>query len=315
MKFTFNPNDVHTEEALSSVSQAYRNEETVWREVAPLVDVENRSDKYYVFDEMEHYEAPDDRTAPNADAKEIVQKLSDDSYSVKDHALGAWVPVEAIEAADDPIRPEGRAVEGIRSRLELAHEKRVADRVFTAANHAAGYKKTLSGTSQWNDASSDPIEELLAALDVPLQRPNRLLLGADVWRTLRTHPSIIAAIFPTGGNAGTGGVMATAQALAEVLEIEQVIIGRARYNAAKQGQAGSLARIWGKHALLYYREQNPGIDTAAFAATFSETQSNIVRDFDPKKGVKGSVYVKDGWNEDVKIISQKSAYFLESVVA
>lgn len=312
---TSNVNDVHTQEALSNISQAYRNEETIWRDVAPLVQVQKRSDKYYVFDEMEAFETVDDATAPNADAREIIQKLSDDNYSVTDHALGAWLPQETVDEADDPIQPKGRKIEGIRSRLELNHEKRVADIVFAASTYASGYKTTLSGTSQWSDSSSDPINALLEALDIPLQRPNRLVLGAEVWRTLRLHPKVVAAIFPTGGNAGSGGLLAGVEQLASVLEIDRVMVGRARYNTSNRGQTGSLSRIWGKHAALVYTEETPGRDTPTFAATFSESQSNPYEEFDGKKGVKGSWYLKDAWNEDVKVISQKSGYFFENAIA
>ena len=315
MPYTFDPNDVHIQQALTTISQAYRNEETIWREVAPLVSVDKRSDKYYVFDEMEMFANGRDNTAPNADANEIVQRFSDDNYSVNDRALGAYVSVETLENADDQIRPEGRAVEGIRRRLELNHELRVASGVFTAAAHPSGYKTTLSGTSQWSHADSNPITAITAAMDIPLQRPNRLLLGSETWRYLRTHPAVIAAIYPLGGNAGTGGLMASTQALADVLELGMVVVGRTRYNTAAEGQAGSLARIWGKHALLYYRDPAPSRETPTFAVTFSESISNPVRDFDPKKGVKGSVYVKDGWNETIKIVSAKSAYFWENAVA
>ena len=313
-RFVFNPADVHIDAALTTISQGYRNEETVWRQVAPLVPVTRRSDRYFIFGEAEHYETTDDSTAPNADAREIVQRLSDDSYRVTDHALGAWVPVEAIENAADPIEPEARAIEGIRRRLELRHELRVAQLVFAVANYPTDLRVTLSGTSQWSNTASNPVREILTRLDLPLQRPNRLLLGANTWRELRQHASVVSAVFPAGGNAATGGRATLAQ-FAELVEVEQVIVGRARHNAANPGQTTALARIWGNHAVAYYLEPRPSIETATFAVTFSESQSNIVREFDAKKGVKGSVYVKDGWNQVVRLISPRSAFFWENAVA
>lgn len=315
MAYMFDPNDVKLNEGLRTISQAYRNEDTVWREVAPIIPVTKRSGKYFVFDAFEAFATTDDTTAPHADAKQIYQKLSDDNYSVQDHALEAPVSVEALEEADDELALEGNALEGVRGRLELNHELRVAQQLFSAATYTADYKATLSGTAQWSDATSDPIQTIIEKMDVPLQRPNRLLLGHEVWRRLRSHPKVVSAIYPTGGNAGTGGLLASTQQLAEVLEIEQIVVGRARYNTAKDGQPGALARIWGDHALLYYRDPAPSRNTATFAATFSETQTNIVRYLDQRKGVKGSVYVKDGWNEDIKIISARSAFFFENAVS
>lgn len=322
MPYVFDPNDVHINTALTNISQAYKNEELVADRVSPRIPVTFRSDKYYILDEMEAFNVASDATAPNTDAREIAITLSSDEYAVKDYALGAWVPRETIANADDPVNPLGRAVEGIRNRLLLAREKRVADLVFAAATYPVGYKTTLADGSRWDDYTTgtpnvDPIEQLLGYMDIPLQRPNRLLIGAAAWAALRVHPAVVASIYPLGGNAGTGGVggtFASAAALAEVLELDEVIVGRARYNTAAAGQAGSLSRIWGNHALLYYQEQSPSLDTPTSFFSFETTASNIVRDFDPKKGVMGSEYVKDGWSHVDKVVSAKSAYFIETVV-
>jgi len=318
MGYAFDPNDVHIQTALTNISQAYRNDELVADRVAPRIKVEHRSDKYYVLDEMEAFNVQADRTAPNADANEIVISLSDDEYAVKDYALGSWVPREAIANADDPVDPLGRAVEGIKNRLMLAREKRVADLAFAAATYGSGYKTQLSGTTQWSHADADPVNAILTALDVPLQRPNRMIVGAEVWRVLRQRAEIVAAAFPLGGNAASGGLVggwATTQAVAQMLELDEIVVGRARYNSAAAGQTGVLSRVWGKHALLYYQEESPSRDTPTSFFTFETTDSAIVRDFDPKKGVKGSEYVKDGWSHVEKLVSGKSCYFFEDAVA
>ncbi|AFZ66989.1 hypothetical protein [Deinococcus peraridilitoris] len=313
---SFNPNDVHTKQTLTDFSVKYVNAEAIWRKLAPLKQVKKRSDKYTIFDKATAFEQSDDTTAPNADANEITLKTSEDNYSVKDHALGAWVPQEAVDEADDPIKPELDAVESIKQQLENRHEKRVADRLFVATAYLAGNKRTLAGTSQWSDfVNSDPIGDLTNEIENMIVRPTLLAIGADVWKILRRHPKVAAAIFPMGGNAQAGGTLTTLAQLAEVLELEEVVVGRARVNTANPGAAATLARAWGKHALLARVIANPGLNDVSLAVTFSESQSNIVRDFDGKKGVKGSVYVKDGWNEDVKVIASDAGFFFENAVA
>lgn len=315
MAYEFNPNDVHAQQALNDFSVRYQNEETVWRDVMPLKTVKKRSDRYYVFDRATAFEQTDDTTAPNADANEITLKMSDDNYSVKDHALAAWVPVETIENADDAIKPELDAAESVRAQLENRHEVRVAGKIFVAGAYGAQNKVTLAGASQWSDyVNSDPLSALMAAIDALIVRPNRLLLGADTWRVLRQHPKLAAAIFPLGGNANRGGTLATAEALAALLELDKVVIGRARVNTAAPGQNANIVRAWGKHALLYKFVENPGQNDVTLGVTFSESQSNPVRDIDKKKGVKGSVYIKDGWNEDIKIVAADAGYFFENAV-
>jgi hypothetical protein len=317
MPYEFNPNDVHTMQTLTDFSVRYMNEETIWRKVAPIKSVKKRSDKFVVFDKATAFDITDDSTAPNSDANEISLKMSDANYSVNDRALGAWVPVETIENADDPIKPELDAVQAVKNQLENRHELRVAQRFFSAATYPVGNKVTLAGTSQWSDyTNSDPLAALTAQIDALIVRPNKLILGADTWRVLRQHPRIAGAIFPLGGNANRGGTMATAAALADLLELDEVVVGRARVNTANVGAASpTLVRAWGKHALLARILDNPGDQDVTLAVTFSESQSNPVRDFDKKKGVKGSIYIKDGWNEDARAIATDAGFFFENAVA
>lgn len=316
MPFEFNPNDVHAQTALSDLSIRYQNEETIWRKAAPLKQVKKRADLYYVFDKDTAFNIIDDTTAPNADANEITPKLSTDNYSVKDHALAAWVPVETIENADDALQPELDAMTNVRQQLENQHERRVAATLFAPATYAAGNKTTLSGTSQWSDyVNSDPLVAIMAQRDSLLVPPNTLILGADTFRILRLHPKVAASANPLGGNANKAGYLVVASVIAEILELDQVLIGRTRINTAAPGQTPVYARCWGKQALLARIVENPGQNEATLAVTFSESQSNPVRDFDAKKGVKGSVYVKDAWNEVVKMIAPDIGFLFDQAVA
>lgn len=314
--FEFNPTDVHAVTALSDLSIRYQNEETIWRKVAPLKQVKKRSDLYYVFDKDTAFNVIDDTTAPNADANEITPRLTTDNYSVKDHALATWIPVETIENADDAIQPELDGLTNVRQQLENQHERRVANVLFAPATYGASNKVTLSGTSQWSDyTNSDPLVAIMAQRDALLVPPNVMVLGADTFRILRLHPKVAASANPLGGNANKAGYLVVASVLAEILELEQVIIGRTRVNVAAPGQTPSYLRCWGKQALLARVVENPGQNEATLAVTFSESQSNPVRDFDAKKGVKGSVYVKDGWNETVKMVAADLGFLFDAAVA
>jgi len=315
MGFEFNANDVHIQQALTDFALKFVNEDAIWRNVAPIKKVTKRSDKFWVFDERRAFEQTPDETAPNSDAHEIQLTQSTDNYSVTDRALGAWVPVEAIENADDPLKPELDAQEAIRERLENNQEVRVANALFQASVWAAGQKTTLAGATQWSDSASDPISAILAEIDNMIVRPNTLVVNADVWRAMRLHPKVTAAIFPLGGNAGTSGAVATVDQLAAVLELDQIVVGRRRVDTANPGQTASFSRAWGKHALLCRMVENPGLNDVVTALTFAETITSPVRDFDAKKGVKGSVYVKDGWNEDIRIVASDIAFFWENASA
>ena len=109
--------------------------------------------------------------------------------------------------------------------------------------------------------------------------------------------------------------MASGQEVAQLFEVERVLIGRSRYNTAKQGQAASYSRLWGKHCAALYVEPNPGIRTITFGVTFVESLRATYRDFDGKRGIKGAHYIRPAWNSDEKVIASDCGYLIEDAVA
>lgn len=321
MAATFDVNDVALRDGLANIGVNYKNEGAIWDQVAPVVRVSQRSGKYRTYDEASEFNIPDDTLSDLAKANEITLSHADSNYSVNDHGLAAYVPQSTIDEAQadsgDLIDPLGRAEMLIRQQLSNKHEKRVADVAFAAGTYASGYKTTLSGTSQWSHASSFPISAIIAGLDIPLQRPNTLILGSDVWKAMRTHAQVVSTIYPMGGNAASGG-LPTANALLEALRdegITKVLIGRSRINTANPGQTPSYSRVWGKLALAAYIDPNPTPDSFTFMATFAETLSNPTIAFDEQMGVKGAYRVQDTWNEDVVLVASKAAYLWVDAVA
>ncbi|MCL5459899.1 hypothetical protein M3M33_14780, partial [Loigolactobacillus coryniformis] len=85
-----------------------------------------------------------------------------------------------------------------------------------------------------------PYTAFMTAFDAMLMRPNVVVMGRRVFSRLRVHPRITAALAPSGvGNtptSGAGGRPATTQALAELLEVDRIIVGESWVNSAKPGQ-------------------------------------------------------------------------------
>ncbi|MDH4101731.1 MAG: hypothetical protein OEV28_14295, partial [Nitrospirota bacterium] len=200
--------------------------------------------------------------------------------------------------------------------LDVAQEKRVADIVFTAASYPTGNKVTLSGTGQWSDPASNPINDIQNAIEGCFMRANTLIFGIDTWLKLRQHQKILDAVkAATRLQGSSGGGLVTQSEVAGLFDVERVLIGRSRYISTKEGQTPTYTRLWGKHAAALYVAPSPGIKTITFGATFSETNRITMRDFDPKRGVKGAHYLKVAWNSDEKVIASDLGYMVENAVA
>ena len=245
--------------------------------------------------------------------------------SCEDYGLMAFVPhrdIAEAQAQQSAWDPMAQASMGVGQLMALDREKRVADLVFALSSYPETHRVTLSGVDQWSSSSSDPLTRILEALDVSITRPNTLVLGQAVWTKLRTHPVIVEAIKATGAGAGGSNAQARGivmrQAVADLFELERVLVGSTWYQGAKRGQTEAYARLWGKHAaLLTIRRPSSTRDAMpTWGFTAEAMPLEVMLSEEPSRGVgRGSRVVKisECINE---IISWNSAgYFFQNAVA
>ena len=306
---------LHIDAVLSNLSIQYINEQLIWPFLMPQIKVGKRSDKYYQYNKADTYKIPNDQIGPTAMPNEHTWGLSNENYSVVDHALGDWLAQEAIDNSDNPLQPEIDTNDFLNLWLELAQEQRVANKVFAAATYPSGNKVQLSGNDQWGGSTDDPIDDITEAIEACFVRANTLVFGQAVWKKFRKLSEILDAVKGTSRYQGSPGGLATAPEVAGLFEVDRVLVGRARYNSAKEGQTPSYARLWGKHCAALYVAPSPGAKSITFGLTISEMLKQTQRDFDKKRGIKGAHYFKVAWNSDEKIIASDVGYLIEDAVA
>jgi len=306
---------LHVDRILSNLSIKYVNEAMLWALLLPLVSVGKRSDKFFKYNKEDSYKLPDDKIGPKSLPNEYTWGVSEDNYSVKDHALGDWLPQEVIDNSDNPIQPEVDTNDFLNMLLDVVQEKRVADLVFAAATYPVGNKVQLSGTGQWGGSADDPIGDVITAVEGCFQRANTLVFGQATWMKFRQLAEILDAVKSSSRYQGSPGGLATKTEVAALFDVESVHVGRARYISSKEGQTATYARLWGKHCSALHIVPNPGIKTITFGMTFTEMLRQTQRDFDPKRGVKGAHFLKVAWNSDEKVVASDLGYFIEDAVA
>ena len=307
--------DLHVDAVLSNMSVQYRNEDMIWPEIMPEVKVTKRSDLYYQYAKENNFRIYDDKIGPRSMANEIDYGQSPQNYSVKDHALADWVAQEEIDNADTPLAPESDANDNLNSALDVIQEQRVAGIVFAAATYPVGNKVVLAGATQWSGASDNPIKDIQDAVEGCFVRANTLVFGVDAWLVFRRLPEILDAVKAIAGTSLQGG-LATPSAVANLFEVDRILIGRSRYITTKEGQTATFSRLWGKHmAALHLKAGVPAVRSITFGKTFVETRRFTMRSFDEKRGVKGAHYIKTAWNSDEKVIASDLGYFIENAVA
>ena len=96
-------------------------------------------------------------------------------------------------------------VVGVRARIEAMRMEVLASGQITVKENGlnftldyhvpAEHKEALAGTNVWTNENSDPLADIERWIDALDTKPTRALTSRKIYRSLTTHPKIIAAIF------------------------------------------------------------------------------------------------------------------------
>lgn len=299
-------NQLHIDKLLSNVAINYRPTTGFAARVAPIVGVQKQSDLYRVWNQADLWGIDSTLRAPGNEANAIDVRVGSDSYNAINYALAADVTIETIANADNRAEIEAGRVMSLTGKLMLDWDKRVADLVTTATNVSSQH----SVASGWTDHSnSSPFDDINAVMDLQQDntgyRPNKMLIGGEAYRELRRNNAIIDKSNKTGV---TGGDMnSTQRQIADLFELEEVIVGEGYYNSAAEGQPIKLSRLMGDHVLLYYAPSVVSIELPSYMYSFRWSGNGLPNmqvqrmEGKPWRGVANRLQA--GYYQDEKIVS------------
>lgn len=315
------------QQRLTAISLAYTNQGFIADQVLPRIAVDSSAFKWTKYTLSDGFSIQDTKVGRKSAPNQIDWTGTESTDSTNDYGLDDVIPQADIANAaaaqtiqgTSGIDPEARSTQLLTDLVALDRENRAATLLFTLGTYPAANRITLSGTTQWSDfTNSDPLQALLLGLDTCIVRPNVLVIGQAAWSKLRTHPKITAAVYASGGNATGGGTAVSRQALADLLELEEVIVGSSWSNSAKPGQTAAMTRLWGKHAALIYRAKEvispQSTITFGFTAQWGERiAGTIEQDF--SIGLRGGTRVRVGEAVKEVVAANDVAYFFQNAVA
>lgn len=295
--------------ALTAIAIAYRNPGYIADVVLPRIRVGKQAFKFMQYATETQFTAPDSLVGRRSRPNQVTLEGAEIADATEDHALDGGVPRADVENADERYDPLGDEVAFIMELVALRREMRVAGIVFSAATYDVGLKATLAGASQFSDPGSDPITAINAALDVPLMRPNQMVFGQGGWTKFRSNPVIVEAVLGTGAKKG----VVKREAVAELFEVNEVVVGQARGNTAKKGQPAALARLWGNHLALTYKAPVPQAKGAVtFGGTFQWGEPEASQWEDKNMGMRGGTACRAGESVKERVIASQAGYFFEN---
>lgn len=252
------------------------------------------------------------------------------SYNCKVYA--AQIPVGAAQFmanVSKPLDPERDALEVL-----VAHSLIFKDQKWIAAFFKAGVWNLAGGGDlqgvtfastpdpdtefvQWDDyVNSDPVADIVMQKALFRQRTgmeaNRMILGRFTYAALILHPRIRATKY--GGQIsqkdGPGGTpnLANLSRLADIFDVEEVVLAQAIHDTGNEGQAVSPTFIAGKHVWLGHSPARMNLKAAMAGCHFSWTGY--------KAGVNNMGVVLDRWydrGKDTDFMRMELAFDLKVV--
>lgn len=233
---------------LTAVARGYRSPKAAIANVLfPIVTVGQRAGRILSFGQ-DDFKLVSTKRAPGSNTKRVQFGYASDPFALVDHRLEGAVPVELDEEARavPGIDLSSNAVRRVQNVLALEREHMAATLARDASKYDAANKETLSGTSQWSHASSDPFTDIMEGKEVIRsktgERPNVLTVGPKALTALRTHPKVLDRL-----STAADRPPATLQQLQALFELQQIVEGEAVYHDGTQFQD-----VWGKDAILAF---------------------------------------------------------------
>lgn len=324
------PGDVHVNTPLTNISVAYMQNAAnfIGTRAFPNIPVQKQSDRYYTFDRGDFNRDEMQERAPGTESVGGGYNVdSTPTYYARVYAFHKDVHDQMRANADSALQPDREATQFVSQKAMIKREKVWATSYFQAGVWATDITGVASAPTagqelHWNDGTSTPIESVRAGKRVVLEQtgyePNKLVLGKPVYDALLDHPDIIDRL-KYGQTAGAPA-MANREKLAQLFEVDEILVSKAIENTAAEGATEASSFILGKHALLTYAAPSPGLQTPTGGYTFSWTgylgaSSDGVRIKNFRMENLESDRIEIQMAFDCKLVGADLGYFWNGIVA
>lgn len=177
---------------------------------------------------------------------EVSRQWTYDTYDCLDRGLEE--PVDDTDQKDLArfFNLEASTAKWVLRNMMLDHEVRAAAVINSTGNFGAATNSTVAYTES-NIATISFVGDVLAAIERCRDNgceANTVILSSTVYNRVRRGTLVVNFV---QGSVGKGSEV-TASTLAQAFAdegITQVLVGKARYNTAKKGQAKSMSSVWG----------------------------------------------------------------------
>jgi hypothetical protein len=270
------PKSAHVDSAMSQISVMHKNQIFIADRVFPSVPVKKQSDYFFKFLKGAWFRNEAGLRGPGGRARRGGYPVTTDSYHCKEYAFAHPIPIELINNADEAIRPWQTGIVFATDLVMLAKEKIVSDLVVTAGN----WTSSEDVEAGWVAGSGNTfIADVLGAKETVRKLigryPNAMIIEAKTFKQIKLEDTVLDRIKYSGTQGRPADV--TTQTLAQLFELDEVMIGGSIYSSAEEivgGADWTAVDLWETTAtkggaFLYYRPPSPGLEVPAAGYCFN----------------------------------------------
>ncbi len=221
--------------------------------VFPVANVAKQSGTYGIIPLEQLLQARVTKRAPGSGYARSSWTFQTSTYACEEH--GAEEPVDDREAAMYSDYFDAEQISAMRAYSAVLRnaEQRVADAVFNATTFAS---YTTAVTNEWDDTvNAVPLTDVEAAVqsiyDSSGLWANALVVNRKVFRNLRNCDQVKDRIAASGAGHPNKATDVTTAMLAQIFDLEHIIVAGSSKNNATEGQAASPTQIWsGEYAMV-----------------------------------------------------------------
>lgn len=279
---------VHVNRPLTNILIGYMQSAAgfVSDQVFPNIPVMKQSDAYFKYDRSDWWRNTFQKRAPATESAGSGWKITTDTYFAHIWALHKDVD-DAIRAnADEPIRLDRDATLWLGQQAMISREVEWAANYFTTGvwTGVTGSAQDITGSAtspstnevqRWDVAASTPIADVKTYSDtiwlLTGMRPNKLVIGRQVWTELSEHDDLISRIQYSSNN--TTPAIVSRQAAAALFELDMIYVADGIQVTSAENPSFetsmTTAAIAGKNGLLCYAAPSPSLFQPSAGYTFS----------------------------------------------
>lgn len=237
------------------------DKEYISQDLSVRIPVERDSDSYFIINNAGMGIGGDERSA-NAEASTVDWDASLGYYKAQRYAKKHEINIDVYNNAVPSLKAQFRTIAATRvtNNLLINMEYRASVLYSTGTNYPSANRKTLSGTSRWDDYdNSNPIQDIidgwLQLLKSGGKNPNVFAIDIQTWSKLAQNPKV-KSYLPNIviQSITTDMLMAILNGFG--MAIEKILIAKSTYNTANDNQTESFDFIWPKFALLAFVDNN-----------------------------------------------------------